>query len=69
MCVQDDAYAGEDVHAGGVLALFNAGEVGSINACEQGQIACFHLFGLTKFLDALTNANAFGLSVTGVQAH
>ena len=33
MCVKDNAYAGEDVHTGGVLALFNAGEVGGINAC------------------------------------
>lgn len=35
MCVQDDADAGEDVHAGGILALLDTGEVGGINASEE----------------------------------
>ena len=67
--VQDDADAGEDVHAGGVFALLDAGEVGGINAGEECQIARFHLLGLTEFLDALADADALGLPVAGVHTH
>ena len=69
MGIQDDADAGEDVHAGGVFALLDAGEVGGINAGEECQVTRFHLLGLTEFLDARADADALGLPVAEVHAH
>lgn len=67
--VQDDADAREDVHAGGVFTLFDAGEVGGVDAGEECQIACVHLLGLTELLDAAADAHAFSLAVAGVHTH
>ena len=69
MSVQNNADARKDVNTRRILALLDAGKIGSIDTGEDGQISGLHFLGFSEFLDALADALSLSLTVPVADTH